>query len=344
MRKEPRNTTKKQNYVPLALFVALLALVLVVVIVFAVKVNRANAAMGATEGETVADASGGTEKWQEGVVSYNGQRYLYNNSVKTYLFMGIDRTGTVEEAKDGLHGGQSDAMFLLVLNPRTEKLSVIAIHRNTMTDIETYDEDGNYLGMEQLQICLQHGYGDGMRVSSNRSVKAVSRLFYNLPINGYLSLNMDGIAILNDLVGGVTVTLDRDLENAGAGVSLKGGETVRLTGQEANVYLRHRDLDEFDSASDRLNRQIQYLTQLFSQLKQTGAEGMVDAYEEIEDYLVTNIDFAKLAEEALSYEFDASRMYSVPGEAYMGTKFEEYYADETALYEMILDIFYDPVE
>ena len=31
------------------------------------------------------------------------------------------------------------------------------------------------------------------------------------------------------------------------------------------------------------------------------------------------------------------------GETVMGEVFEEFYADEEALYEMILDIFYEPV-
>ena len=43
-------------------------------------------------------------------------------------------------------------------------------------------------------------------------------------------------------------------------------------------------------------------------------------------------------------KFDASRMYSVPGEMQEGTLFEEYIVDDTALYEMILEVFYEPVE
>ena len=34
----------------------------------------------------------------------------------------------------------------------------------------------------------------------------------------------------------------------------------------------------------------------------------------------------------------------LPGETVMGEKFEEFYADEDAMFEMILDIFYEKVQ
>jgi anionic cell wall polymer biosynthesis LytR-Cps2A-Psr (LCP) family protein len=125
--------------------------------------------------------------------------------------MGIDRYGPVTKAENEISGGQSDGMFLLVCDKSKQKMSVIAINRNTMTDVEVYDEEGNLRGTYQRQICLQHAYGDGMRVSCLRSVDAVSNLFYDIPISGYLSLNMDGISLMNDAVGGVTLEILQDL-------------------------------------------------------------------------------------------------------------------------------------
>ena len=59
---------------------------------------------------------------------------------------------------------------------------------------------------------------------------------------------------------------------------------------------------------------------------------------------MTSIDFAKLAEDASEYAFDESHMYNVPGETVMGEVYEEYYVDEDALYEMVLELFYEEVE
>ena len=56
------------------------------------------------------------------------------------------------------------------------------------------------------------------------------------------------------------------------------------------------------------------------------------------------MDFVKLAEMSVDYSFHESNMYFVPGETTQGEVFEEYNVDDAALYEMILDIFYEPVE
>lgn len=61
------------------------------------------------------------------------------------------------------------------------------------------------LGTEKQQICLSYSYGDGKESSCENTVNSVQRLFYNIPINTYFSLDLDGISALNDSVGGVDV-------------------------------------------------------------------------------------------------------------------------------------------
>jgi LCP family protein required for cell wall assembly len=260
--------------------------------------------------------------------------------------MGIDVDGKVQKAADGMSGGQSDAMFLLVCDSGNEKMSVIAINRNTMTDVDVYDEDSNYVGTYNLQICLQHAYGDGMRVSCIRSVNTVSSLFYNIPISGYVALNLDGIPILNDSVGGVTVQVMEDISNSSKGVDLHEGDIVTLNGNEAYSYLRYRDTTEFASADARLNRQMEYMGAFFKQAKATvnSSDAAMDIYDSLEDYMVTSLDFSKLFDELLDYGLDDSDIYSLQGETIKATTFEEFHVDEDALYELILQIFYNEID
>lgn len=286
------------------------------------------------------------EKWQEGDIRYNDKTYRYDSSVKAYLFLGVDNEGTMAESMGGFSGGQSDAMFLLVTDANDKTMSVMSINRNTMTMVDVYDLLDNCVRQEEMQICLQYAYGDGGRSSCLRAVDAVSRLIYNIPISGYFSMNMDAIPLLNDAVGGVTVEVMDDLKSESLGVNLKKGETVTLNGYEAYVYIRSRDVNEFDSASRRLERQNQYLFQLFKRIKGLGLDEemtVTRVTELMEDYMVTSIDFAKLVEDASEYSFDASHMYNVPGETRMGERYEEYYVDENAFYEMILEVFYEEV-
>ena len=286
------------------------------------------------------------DKWSEGVITYNNQKYRYNNSIRTYLFMGIDKDEPVQKAADGISGGQADALFLLVVNNAQDQISIISIHRNTMTTVKMYNQAGEYTGDGELQICLQHGYGDGERLSCQRTVECVENLFYGIPIHGYMSLNMGGIGLLNDALGGVEVTVMQDLDNPAKNVHLTAGETKVLNGDEAYVYVRSRDTTQFDSASDRLARQEQYLNNMIPVLlkKIRSASSAVSVYGQAEEFLYSNIDYSRLADELSGMSYDSSEaMYDLPGEVVMGDSFEEFHVDDDGLYQLIIDVFYDKV-
>lgn len=337
---------KKQIVINIFIGILLLAILGVAFLAFQTWKDR-NELPVEQNTELTSDADTGVvEKWQEGDVSYNGKTYRYNSATKAYLFLGVDNEGTMAESTGGWLGGQSDAIFLLVTNAKDESMSVISINRNTMTMVDVYDLLDNKIRQEEMQICLQYAYGDGGRSSCLRAADAVTRLLYGIPVNGYFSMNMDAIPLLNDAVGGVTVEVMDDLESKSRGVSLKKGETVTLSGDEAYVYIRSRDVNEFDSASRRLERQNQYLFQLFKRIDGLGLDQDTTVKRVIkllEEYMVTSIDFVGLVEDASTYEFDESRMYNILGETVMGEKYEEYYVDENALYEMILEVFYEEI-
>ena len=287
------------------------------------------------------------DKWSEGVISYNGQKYRYNKNIRTYLFLGIDSDEPVHKAENGISGGQSDALFLLVENREKDKMSIISIHRNTMTEVQVYDENGEYIGHKKLQVCLQHGYGDGERLSCQRTADCVSNLFFGIPIHGYMALNMGGIGLLNNAVDGVEVTVLHNIDHDERNVHLVEGETKVLNGDEAYVYVRSRDVSEFDSATDRLKRQEQYLNGLLPQMqkKMKSVSSAAEIYSKAEDYLYSNIDYSRLANELTDMTYDSTEdMYNIPGEVVMGEEFEEFHVDDDGLYQLILEIFYDKVD
>lgn len=146
------------------------------------------------------------EEWQEGWVKNKDGIFAYNEDILTFLFMGIDKDKEVTEVAEGTEGGQADALFLLVLNPHDKTIKVIGINRNTMTDIDLYDDKGEYLETVTAQIAVQHGFGNGVEESCEYQVNAVQRLFYHIPIHGYCAVNMDAVISLTDLVGGIEVT------------------------------------------------------------------------------------------------------------------------------------------
>ncbi|HJA92440.1 MAG TPA: LCP family protein [Candidatus Eisenbergiella merdipullorum] len=285
----------------------------------------------------------------DGMIRYNGKIYAYKQNCLTFLCMGIDKRGEMEASDDLLKGGQADAIFLAVLDPEEKKISVIGVNRDTMTEISVYDEDGLYIGKRTAQIALQHAYGDGMETSCERMVEAVSHLFYGIPIHGYCSLNMEVITLLNDEIGGVTVTVPEDLSVRGQ-VKWKAGEQVHLTGDDAYTFVQYRDTGIAQSAEGRLARQKAYLQAFITQAKEAMRKDMtlpLSLYEMVSPYMVTDISAEEavyLATQALSYSFDPNDIYTMEGEVVMGEKYEEFYQDDTALYELILRVFYEEVE
>ncbi len=287
--------------------------------------------------------------WKEGWVKYNGQIYAYNEDILTFLVMGIDKNRDVKEVAEGTNGGQADALFLVVLNPHDNSLSVIGINRNTMTDISVYDDNGAYVNTIKAQIAVQHGFGNGVEESCEYQVNAVQHLFYEMPVHGYAAINMSAIGPLTDMVGGVDVVALEDVKSGNSTV-IKEGEEVHLEGDLAFAYIHNRDTKEFGSADHRLERQKQFITTYLQKVKQKTKEDIgfpISVYQAIAPQTVTSLtvdEMTYLVSIAKDYSFDENYLYTLKGETKQGDVFEEFYVDETDLFELILKVFYEPVE
>ena len=287
--------------------------------------------------------------WKEGWVKYNGQIYAYNEDILTFLVMGIDKNRDVKEVEEGTNGGQADALFLVVLNPHDNSLSVIGINRNTMTDISVYDDNGAYVNTIKAQIAVQHGFGNGVEESCEYQVNAVQHLFYEMPVHGYAAINMSAIGPLTDMVGGVDVVALEDIKSGNSTV-IKEGEEVHLEGDLAFAYIHNRDTKEFGSADHRLERQKQFITTYLQKVKQKTKEDIgfpISVYQAIAPQTVTSLtvdEMTYLVSIAKDYSFDENYLYTLKGETKQGDVFEEFYVDETDLFELILKVFYEPVE
>lgn len=278
-------------------------------------------------------------------VEYKGETYKYNDHLSNYLFMGIDTRNSVNSYQTQEDAGQADAIFVVSMDRATEMVKVLFVPRDSMTKIEAFNPSGKSLGMTTDHINIQYAFGDGKQKSCELMKTAVSNLLDGLPIQGYCSMNMDGIPVITDFVDGVEVTVpDSSLEDVNP--EFKEGAVVTITGENAEQFVRYRDTDKSQSALVRQERQKAYLQALIqkAQEKAAGDAGFVaDLYDSIKAYTVTNMGndiFAKLLAASKNGITDTQ---TVPGEGVEGENFDEYHVDQDALSDLLISMYYEKI-
>ncbi len=167
-------------------------------------------------------------------------------------------------------------------------------------------------------------------------------MLYGLPIDGYCALNMDGLPVLTDSVGGVTVTVPNDsLAEVDPGYAK--GAVVTLKGEDTEQFVRYRNTEISQSAIARMERQQEYIRAFGEALKKASADKalVTDLYKAIEPYMVTNMGKSRFVDltESVSEGKKVNR-WTIPGEGIQGKEYDEYVVDDDALYEKTVETFY----
>lgn len=279
------------------------------------------------------------------ITYYNGTAYAKREDLETVLLLGVDKFEG-ETPEGYVNNQQADFLLLLVMDKQNETCTPIQLNRDTMTQIQILGVTGEPAGTFTGQLALAHTYGSGEEDSCENTVLAVSNLLYGMEIDHYVSLTMDGVALLNDLVGGVTVEVLDDF--SGIDDSLMQGEIVTLKGQQALTYVRSRGGMEDSSNLHRMERQRQYLAALQQQLKAAVRQEdgfTLDALLQLNEYMVSDCTVDQLSDLGDSLAaYQVSDILTTPGDAQEGEEFIEFTVDEAALQQLVMDVFYEPVE
>jgi anionic cell wall polymer biosynthesis LytR-Cps2A-Psr (LCP) family protein len=154
-------------------------------------------------------------------------------------------------------------------------------------------------------------------------------------------MNMDAIAIVNDAVGGVTLTVTDDFSEVDP--SITRGE-ITLTGEQAWRYVQTRKDVGNQLNLARMERQKQYVTALMEQLHSVEEDSgtfLVEVYEQIAPYIVTDCSVnvvTGLLQRCSDYEL--KEILSTEGRNIRGEEHYEFYVDENKLDDLILRLFY----
>lgn len=281
-------------------------------------------------------------------ITYNGRNYQYNSLITTVLYAGVDSEGKLEAMGSYTDAPRADSINLVILNKKDQKMTIVPINRDTMTEIRRYAANGKDRGTYTSHLGLAYAYGDGGKVSCESLREAVSTLLGGIPITEYVVTNRSSMPYINQLVGGVTVTVPND-DLAEEYPEFKKGASVKLDDTNIETYLRKRDTEEDFSNEGRMERQRTYMSayvKQFKELLETDTSGTWNKIEKMDDYIQTSITKNKyigLAKLLNTVDFDESNFYQLKGQDAQGELHDEFYVDEAALWESIIELFYEEV-
>jgi len=171
---------------------------------------------------------------------------------KNILLMGTDFVYDRQTHKMVPGAGHNDTIILAHVDPRSNKINLLSIPRDTLAEIPHYG---------RTKINAAHFIG-----GPELAIETVSN-FLDVPIDGYFVMNPDVSIKLVDMIGGLRIYVDKDMyyeDKAGKlYINLKKGWHT-LSGTEANGYLRYR-MDPLGDIN-RIQRQQNFATALLKKI------------------------------------------------------------------------------
>ena len=282
-------------------------------------------------------------------MSFNGHSYTYNENLDVLLIIGLDDRDIIDYEAQGKNKNYACADLLLVaVFDKTDKTyTLIQINRDTMAELMTYDRLGNFAGMKTKQISLAHTYRTRHEDACVDTEFAVSHLLDDVEISNYFALTMDAIPILNDSVGGVTVTIEDDFSQIDE--SLVMGQTVTLHGSQAETFVRSRSrIGNSPTNINRMNRQRVYMSELLVLLGQKTSSSnsfAFDLFDKLSPYMITDCSYDQLSAYISQFSgYTLDKIVTPEGHTEIGDNdLMEFYIDDSSLKEIIINTFYTKV-
>ena len=326
-------------------FAAAAALLCIVVLsaggFFLLHSRREQSRLHVTAGNSV-DMKGGYR-----TITWKDKEYQYNSLITTILYAGLDSTDPLKASETYSNKARADSISVVILDKKKKKMSILALNRDTMTEIRRYTRTGEDMGTYVSHLGYAYSYGDGGEVSCEDLKEAVEKLL-GISIDEYAVTNQSSITSINDLVGGVTVTVPND-DLAAMYPELKKGAVVTLDDSNVKDFLQHRDTAADFSNEGRIERQQAYVTAYVDLLKDRLASEPDQLWQEIgqmNDYLQTSITknkYLSLARLLEKISFTDADYYRPTGKDSAGELHDEFYVDEDALQQLVIDLFYEEV-
>lgn len=300
------------------------------------------------------------------IVKIGGVDCIPKSNLETYLIIGTDVKGKlsrevektttkhtepgetiVQDSKDTYNPGRADVITLLVIDREKNTYALLPIDRDTITAVDSLDENGKYLATTDIQLALAYECADGKEQSCENTLKSVSDLLHDQYIDEYAAFSQDAIKKINHMVGGVMVKIKDDFSDSDK--TLKKGKTINLNDEQASHFVHDR-INVGDGSNEcRMRRQNEYMKGLKKKVDERTDKNPkfpLQAYRNLNDYMVTSIigtEASKITKAVLKNKYLGT--FKIKGKNKKDDYgFNAFYPDQKSLDEVVRKIFYDEVD
>lgn len=213
------------------------------------------------EGNITTDLSAAEE-----LARYDRERPLpAPHGAQNLLLIGSDTRAGPGNRKYGRPKGQrSDTTLLVHLAADRRSATVVSVPRDLMVDVPSCrTAKGTHTPEQFTQFNSAFAFG-----GAACTIRTVERLT-GVRIDHHMVIDFHGFKDMVDAVDGVTLCLDRPIDDPDAHIRLKAGRRT-LNGEQALGYVRTRKSLGNGSDTERMGRQQQFLGALFSKVQSNG--------------------------------------------------------------------------
>ena len=223
----------------------------------------------------------------------------YKGDVVNILVCGIDYEEGRGYSADGSNDGMTDMILYCQFDIKGGALRMLQIPRNTLVTTSNRTvtlSSGKTYKASNYQI-------NSVALSNGGSIAALAEVIYDqykLPVDYYVSINMEALTEVVDNFGGIEVYIPRDMEYNGSFLA-KGYRN--LDGASAEFFVRNRHGAGYENADiDRLNMQRYFYAALFKRARSMGIQDILNQMPIIfNNYVETDMDLVTLGKLAVSF-------------------------------------------
>ncbi|MFR7838096.1 MAG: LCP family protein [Faecalibacterium sp.] len=303
-RSKAKKRKKTPMWLPLAVTLAVVAVISGVVIYAASMVNKVEENIKPEE-----NAASLVEEIQT-LEEYKGD-------VVNILVCGIDYEEGRAYSSDGTNDGMTDMILYCQFDIKGGALRMLQIPRNSLVATKGRKvnlSNGKTYAVSNYQI-------NSVALSNDGNIAALAEVIYDqykLPIDYYVTIDMQALVEMVDNFGGIEVYIPHDMSFAGS--ALKQGYR-NLDGSSAEFFVRCRHGEGYSNSDiDRLNMQRYFYAGLFKRVRSMGITDVLSQLDLVfRNYIHTDMDLTTIAKMLVSFtRIDSANIMLAQTPVFMG--------------------------